>query len=77
MIGVINSIRRRRDPKAIEPLGKLIHGEDAAVAGAAALAAGEISGPVAAKMLLQRARHGQGRPCARMLPPALCCAPTG
>jgi hypothetical protein len=53
LIGVINSIRRRRDPNAIEPLGELIHGEDAAVAGAAALAAGEISGPVAAKMLLQ------------------------
>jgi len=54
LIGVINSIRRRRDPMAIEPLGKLIYGEDAAVAEAAALAAGEISGPVAAKML-QRA----------------------
>jgi HEAT repeat protein len=53
LIGVINSIRRRRDPNAIEPLGRLIRGKDAAVAGAAALAAGEISGPVAAKMLLR------------------------
>ncbi len=52
LIGVINSIRRRRDPKAIEPLGELIHGEDATVARAAALAVGEIGGPVAAKMLL-------------------------
>ncbi len=52
LIGVINSIRRRRDPEAIEPLGKLIYNEDPAVAAAAALAAGEIGGPVAAKMLL-------------------------
>ena len=51
-IGVINSIRRRI-PNAIEPLGALIHDEDTTVAGAAALAAGEISGPVAAKMLLR------------------------
>ena len=53
LIGAINSIRRRRDQNAIEPLGELIHGEDAAVAGAAALAAGEISGPLAAKMLVR------------------------
>jgi hypothetical protein len=53
LIGVINSIRRRRDPEAIEPLGKLIYGDDASVAGAAALAAGEIGGPVAAKMLVR------------------------
>ena len=53
LIGVVNSIRRRRDPNAIEPLGELIRGEDAAVAGAAALAAGEISGPLAAKMLVR------------------------
>jgi len=51
LIGVINSIRRRRDSKALEPLGKLIYGEDAAVAGAAALALGEISGSAAAKIL--------------------------
>jgi HEAT repeat protein len=50
-IGVINSIRRRRDLNAVEPLGKLIYGADAAVAGAAALAAGEIGSPAAAKML--------------------------
>ena len=53
LIGAINSIRRRRDQNAIEPLGELIHGEDAAVAGAAALAVGEISGPLAAKMLVR------------------------
>jgi len=53
LIGAINSIRRRRDQNAIEPLRELIHGEDAAVAGAAALAAGEISGPLAAKMLVR------------------------
>ena len=54
LVGVINSIRRKRDRMAVEPLGKLIYGADAAVAGAAAQAVGDISGPVAAK-LLQRA----------------------
>jgi len=53
LIGVISSIRRRRDSKAIEPLGKLIQGQDAAVAGAAALAVGEISGPAASKVLVR------------------------
>jgi hypothetical protein len=53
LIGAINSIRRRRDQNAIEPLGELIHGKDVAVAGAAALAVGEISGPLAAKMLVR------------------------
>jgi hypothetical protein len=50
-IGAVNSIRRRRDPEAIEALGKLIYGEDAALAAAAAAAAGEIGGTAAAKML--------------------------
>lgn len=54
LVGVINSLRRRRDPKAIDPLGKLVGGADPAAAGAAALAVGEISGPAAAK-ILQRA----------------------
>ena len=53
LIGAINSIRRRRDANAIEPLGELIQGADVAAAGAAALAVGEISGPVAARMLLR------------------------
>ncbi len=53
-IGVINSIRRRRDAEAVEVLGKLIYGADADVARAAALAAGETGSPAAAQVL-QRA----------------------
>ena len=73
-IGVISSIRRRRDPEAIEPLGKLIYGEDAAVAAAAALAAGEISGPVAAKMLLRALGSTQEALRAGVAGGALLCA---
>jgi HEAT repeat protein len=51
LVGVINSIGHRRDPKAVDALAKLLHGADAEVALAAAAALGRISGPAAAKAL--------------------------
>ena len=45
LIGVINSIGRRKDPKALDALAKLMHGEDDAVAEAARAALGRIRSP--------------------------------
>lgn len=74
LIGVINSLRRRRDLKAVEPLGKLVDGADAAVARAAALAVGEISGPVAAKTLQRALGTTKGAVRADVAAGALLCA---
>jgi hypothetical protein len=74
LIGAINSIRRRRDPKAVEPLGKLLDGADAAVARAAALAVGEIGGPVAAKTLQRALGTTKGAVRADVAAGALLCA---
>jgi HEAT repeat protein len=53
LIGVINSIGVRRDPKAVEPLSKLMQDADPQVASAAAIALGKIGTPEAAKALEQ------------------------
>jgi HEAT repeat protein len=53
LIGVINSIAVRRDPKAISGLVKKLNAPDADVASAAAVALGRIGGPKAAKALSQ------------------------
>ena len=45
LIGVINSIGRRKDPKALDALAKLMHGNDEAVAEAARAALGRIRSP--------------------------------
>jgi HEAT repeat protein len=74
LIGAINSLRRRRDLKAVEPLGKLVYGADAAVARAAALAVGEISGPVAAKTLQRALGATKGAIRADVAAGALLCA---
>jgi HEAT repeat protein len=50
-VGVIHSIRQRKDPKAVDALTKLIYGNDPVVAKAAASAIGSISGANAAKVL--------------------------
>ena len=50
-IGVINSIARRKDPKAAPLLSKLLYDPDPLVAQAAAAALGHISGPEASKAL--------------------------
>lgn len=51
LAGVVNSLGQRKDPKAVEPLSKLLYGSDAEVAQCAAAALGRISGPQAAKAL--------------------------
>lgn len=45
LIGVINSIGRRKDPKALDALAKLMHGDDVDVAEAARAALGRIRTP--------------------------------
>lgn len=45
LIGVINSIGRRKDPRALDALAKLMHGDDDAVAEAARAALGRIRSP--------------------------------
>ena len=45
LIGVINSIGRRKDPKALDALAKLMHGDDVDVAAAARAALGRIRSP--------------------------------
>ena len=45
LIGVINSIGRRKDPKALDALAKLMHGDDHDVAEAARAALGRIRSP--------------------------------
>jgi len=74
LIGAINSLRRRKDLKAVEPLGELVYGADAAVAGAAALAMGEIGGPVAAKTLQRALGTAKGAVRADVAAGALLCA---
>lgn len=51
LIGVINSINKRRDAKALPALAKLMHGPDAEVARAAVAAIGSIGTPESAKTL--------------------------
>lgn len=51
LAGVIDSIGKRKDPKAAAALTRLLHGADPEVAQAAAAALGKISGPEAAKAL--------------------------
>ena len=51
LIGVINSLGKRRDPKAIPALAKLLSGPDQETARAAAASLGSIGGPQAQKDL--------------------------
>lgn len=51
LIGVVDSIGQRQDPKAIAPLTKLMYGADAEVARAAIASLGRISGPEATATL--------------------------
>ena len=51
LIGVINSIGKRRDAKAGPALAGMIYGADADVASAAAAALGSIGGPASVKEL--------------------------
>ncbi len=51
LLGVVNSISKRKDPKAVPALTKLIYGADIEVAKAAASAVGHISGLEALKSI--------------------------
>jgi HEAT repeat protein len=51
LVGVINSIGVRRDPKAVKPLAAKLKSSDMQVAAAAASSLGRIGGPQAAKVL--------------------------
>ena len=51
LVGVINSIGKRRDAKAAPQLAKLLYSQDSEVAKAAATALGHIGGPEALKAL--------------------------
>lgn len=53
LIGVINSVSRKRDPKAVGPLTAKLNGGDAAVAEAAAAALGNIGTDAAAQSLAE------------------------
>ncbi len=56
LIGVINSIAKRRDGKARPSLASMIYGTDADVASAAAAAVGSLGGPASVHGVTGRAR---------------------
>jgi HEAT repeat protein len=58
LVGVINSISVRRDPKAIDPLIQKLKSSDASVASAAAVALGQIGGNRAAQALVPALSSG-------------------
>lgn len=60
LVGVINSIRYRKDPKAVPALAKLLYVADPLVAQAAAWALGNISGPESAKTLQDGLKRTKG-----------------
>lgn len=74
LIGVINSIGKRRDAKAAPALAKLIHGADADLARAAAAALGSIGGAPAAKELLAAIPKTNGMTKMAVADAALVCA---
>jgi HEAT repeat protein len=60
LVGVINSIRYRKDAKAVPALVKLLASSDPLVAEAAAWALGTIGGPASAKALLDGLNKTKG-----------------
>lgn len=74
LIGVINSIGKRRDAKAGPALAKMIYAPDAAVAQAAASALGRIGGFAARKDLLAALGKTSGMTRMAVADAALCCA---
>ena len=58
LVGVINSISVRRDPKAVSPLIQKLKSSDVAVASAAAVALGQIGGDQAAQALVPALSNG-------------------
>ncbi|HZN58501.1 MAG TPA: HEAT repeat domain-containing protein [Planctomycetota bacterium] len=74
LIGVINSLGKRKDTKAVEPLAKLAAGGDPAVAGAAANALGRIGGADAASSLRRAFTAASGPQRANLAEACLTCA---
>lgn len=74
LVGVINSIGHRRDPKAAALLSKLLYATDTEVAQAAAAALGRISGPQAAKALQDGLTRTKGGVRTAVAQAALVCA---
>ena len=74
LIGVINSIGKRRDAKAGPALVKLIHGPDPEVARAAAAALGSIGGEASAKDLQSALGKTSGMTKAAVADACLVCA---
>jgi hypothetical protein len=74
LIGVINSIGKRRDAKAAPALSTMIYGGDGEVANAAAAALGKIGGVASKKELLAALGKTKGRTRMAVADAALVCA---
>lgn len=74
LIGVINSINKRRDAKAVPEFVKMLHGKDADVARAAAAALGSIGGATAMKDLQSAIGKTSGMVRMAVLDASLVCA---
>ena len=74
LVGAINSLARRRDARAVDPLARLIHDADPAVARAAATGLGAIGIPTAAKALQDALGKTRGAIRAQVANGLLLCA---
>ncbi|MGE5569944.1 MAG: HEAT repeat domain-containing protein [Rhodospirillales bacterium] len=74
LVGVINSIRYRKDAKAVPALAKLLYHADPLVAEAAAWALGTIGGAEAAKPLQRALTRTKGRVLTAIAGAGLVCA---
>ena len=74
LIGVINSVGKRRDVKASRALAKLIYGDDAGVARAAAAALGSVGGVSSVKELRAALARTNGMTRAAVADASLVCA---
>lgn len=73
-VGMINTLGRRRDPKAVAALGGLIQDPDLVTAGAAAAALGQIGDQAASKALAGARRRTSGELRGQVLEAELECA---
>jgi HEAT repeat protein len=74
LVGVINSISKRRDAKAVPALTKMMHGSDVEVARASASALGHIGGAAVAKELQATLGKSTGMMKAAVADASLLCA---
>jgi HEAT repeat protein len=71
---LVDTIGHRGDPKSVEPLAKLLSAADNEVAQAAAASLGQISGPAAAKVLLEALPKTKGEVHVAVADAGLVCA---